>query len=59
MATPRLTPAMMIAGVAAARKIIASYSKYASNAVSDDELYTFVETVGIAMLTAQEPSDEK
>lgn len=58
MSTPRLTPAMMTAGVAAARTILEAYSKYASKSVSDDELYTIVQTVGIALLTAQEPNHE-
>lgn len=59
MSTPRLTPAMMTAGVKAARTILDAYSKYASGSVSDDELYTIVQTVGIAMLTAQEQNNDQ
>ncbi len=59
MPTPRLTPAMMTAGVAAARIILEEYSKIASRAVSDDELYTIVQTVGIALLSAQEPVNDQ
>ena len=58
MSTPRLTPAMLAAGVAAARTIIEDYSKYASKMVSDDELTIMVMTIGVAMLSAQEPAND-
>ena len=58
MSTPRLTPVMLAAGVAAARTIIEDYSKYASKMVSDDELTTMVLTIGLAMLSAQEPAND-
>lgn len=57
MATPRLTPAMIAAGVLAGRKIIESYSKFASEQVNDEALFTIIETIGIAMVAAQESTD--
>lgn len=58
MSTPRLTPEMLAAGVAAARTIIEDYSKYASKLVTDEELTTMVLTIGVAMLSAQEPAND-
>jgi len=57
MPTPRLTPEMMVAGMEAGRKILEAYSKLASEAVNDDELYTIVQTVAIAILSAEEPTE--
>lgn len=59
MSTPRLTPEMMVAGMAAGRKILLGYSKLASDAISDSELYFIVETVSIAMLAAQDAEQDQ
>jgi len=48
---------MMVAGMEAGRKILEAYSKLASEAVNDDELYTIVQTVAIAILSAEEPTE--
>jgi len=58
MSTPRLTPEMLAAGVVAARTIIESYSQYASKLDTDEELTTMVLTIGVAMLSAQEPAND-
>jgi hypothetical protein len=52
----RLTPAMIAAGIVAARGLLKDYSSVASYEVSDAELTLIIETVGIAMLSAEEPT---